>query len=159
MTTITPNLQPGIAMRSARIADATAIARLAGELGYPCELQSIEQRLGWLHAQPGHWVGVAELPPRQLVGWVHVARCMTLETGEFAEILGLVVDGSARRQGIGRALVVAAEQWGREAGLARLTVRSNSARHESHPFYLALGYSRPKSQHVYQKPLEVVAHA
>jgi GNAT superfamily N-acetyltransferase len=145
-------------IRSARPEDAEQIARLAGALGYPTAAPAMRARLMDLTAGSAHWVAVACAPGSEAaLGWLHVARCITLETGEFAEILGLVVDAGARRGGVGRALVAAAERWAREQRLPRITVRSNAARVESHPFYAALGYQRPKTQHVYTKPLAALA--
>ena len=34
-----------------------------------------------------------------------------------------------------------------------MTVRSNVACEQSHPFYAAIGYAREKTQHVYRKTL------
>jgi GNAT superfamily N-acetyltransferase len=64
-----------------------------------------------------------------------------------------VVDAAARRCGIGTLLVDAAQQWARAAGLSEIIVRSNVVRDASHVFYLALGYRRLKTQHVYAKSL------
>jgi len=88
-----------------------------------------------------------------LLGRVHVEHRSSLELGDRAELMALVVDSSARRRGLGRELVEYAEAWGRSRGLAFLTVRSNAARELSHPFYAALGYARDKTQHVYSKAL------
>ena len=143
-----------VAIRGARLEDATELARLAGELGYPTDVEPMRERLRELTGSGHHWVAVAADTETTLAGWVHVARCIALETGAYAEILGLVVDARVRRAGVGRALIGAAERWAAERGLARMTVRSNAVRLESHPFYAALGYARPKSQHVYQKRLE-----
>ena len=145
----------------ARQQDAPEIARLAELLGYPSGAQAMRERLGELLARPDQWVAVAAPPPApdrrsegtRLGGWVHVARHITLESGEFAEILGLIVDPAARRAGVGRALVAEAERWARVHQLGRLTVRSNVLRDESHTFYPALGLPRSKSQHVYAKSL------
>ena len=87
------------------------------------------------------------------MGWAVAERRLSLESGERAELTGLVVSASARRMGIGRSLVTAAEQWGSEQGLESMYVRSNIARQESHPFYLDLGYHLKKTQHTYEKPL------
>jgi GNAT superfamily N-acetyltransferase len=142
-------------IRAARSTDAAEIARLATLLGYPSAVQAIVERLGSLQRSADHWIAVA-CPLRAapaLSGWMHVARRATLESGEFAELLGLVVDGSVRRGGVGRALVAEAERWSRLQRLARLTVRSNATRTESHEFYPALGFARVKTQQVYSKLL------
>ncbi|HVD32140.1 MAG TPA: GNAT family N-acetyltransferase, partial [Gemmatimonadales bacterium] len=65
----------------------------------------------------------------------------------------LVVDPAYRSHGVGRGLVTAVEQWAANRGLEQMTVRSNVARAESHPFYQRLGYIRTKTQHAYRKAL------
>jgi GNAT superfamily N-acetyltransferase len=64
-----------------------------------------------------------------------------------------VVDGRRRRGGIGGRLVAEAERWAATRGLRHMSVRSNVAREESHPFYQALGYGRVKTQQVYRKAI------
>jgi GNAT superfamily N-acetyltransferase len=87
------------------------------------------------------------------IGWVAAERRLLLESGERAEIVGLIVTADARRSGTGLALVKAAEEWAAEQGMQTISVRSNVARLESHPFYERLGYVRTKTQHAYAKQL------
>lgn len=142
-------------IRPAALSDAAAIARLCHELGYPAAPEGIAPRLAELLASPHALVAVATGEDGTLTGWIAVERRLTLESGESAEITGLVVAAAARRQGIGAALVAAAERWVAERGLTAVRVRSNVVRPESHAFYQRLGYARRKTQHVYEKPLEV----
>ena len=109
------------------------------------------RRLGALLGNARHHVIVSEGPAGRLLGWAHVEHRQSLEGSERAELMGLVVDPTARHGGIGRALVGAVERWASVRGLSSLTVRSNAARVESHPFYEALGFDRDKTQHVYVK--------
>jgi ribosomal protein S18 acetylase RimI-like enzyme len=151
----------GWQIRSARQQDAAEIARLAGLLGYPSGARAVQGRLGELLARPDHRIVVAApvavseggAPGAKVGGWMHAARHLTLESAEFAEILGLIVDPAARRTGLGRTLVAEAERWARAHRFARLTVRSNVVRAESHAFYPALGFTLRKSQHIYAKAL------
>lgn len=76
-----------------------------------------------------------------------------LDSGRRAEITGLVVDESARGQGVGRRLVEGVEAWATGRGLGVLAVRSNVMRSESHPFYERMGFARVKTQHAYRKQL------
>lgn len=138
--------------RAARASDAGEIARLAGELGYPVDADSMAGRLDALLGSPRQCVRVIDGEGR-LAGWIAAERRLSLEVGERVEITGLVVDGRARRGGVGRALVGAAEAWAAEQGVAVVFVRSNVQRQDSHPFYEGLGYVRQKSQHVYGKRL------
>jgi GNAT superfamily N-acetyltransferase len=139
-------------IRRARIEDAAEIARLSGELGYPLSSADVALRLDELSRSERHDVLVAADGER-LLGWLQVEHRLSLEGGERAELVAMVVDATVRRRGIGRALVGAAESWGRARGLPSLIVRSNVARERAHPFYESLGYSRSKTQHVYTKKL------
>ncbi|UGB47053.1 GNAT family N-acetyltransferase [Frateuria edaphi] len=140
------------APRAARTPDAAEIARLAGELGYPVDPDNMAERLDALLGNPRQCVRVIDGQGR-LAGWIAAERRLNLEVGERVEITGLVVDGMARRGGVGRALVGAAEAWAAEQGIDMVVVRSNVQRQASHPFYEHLGYARQKSQHVYGKRL------
>jgi len=144
-----------VPLRPARPDDAEAVAALAAEWGYPAATDTYADRLATLCASPVHAVFVAPsvAGDHALDGWLVIEARTTLGSGAFAEIAGLVVAGRARRGGTGRRLVAAAERWAAERGLRKLVVHSNTAREESHPFYLALGYSRAKSQHVYTRTL------
>jgi GNAT superfamily N-acetyltransferase len=137
-------------IRPARITDAGEIARLAGELGYPMSADEMARRLATLASNEYHHVAVVASGER-LLGWMHVERRFSLEGGDRAELMGLVVDSTARRRGIGRELLAVAENWTLAQGLPALVVRSNVIREQSHPFYESLGYSRSKTQHVYTK--------
>lgn len=139
-------------IRPATIADAPDIARLANQLGYPASDQQIATRLTGLLGSAAHFIAVAAMPAA-LVGWVAAERRLLLESGERVELVGLVVASTARRAGIGRALVKSAEAWAVAQKLGVISVRSNVARAESHPFYERLGYTRTKTQHAYSKQL------
>lgn len=139
-------------VRRAQMGDASEMTRLAVQLEYPMPATEMGRRLAVLLADERHYVAVA-VSGGVVVGWMHVERRFSLEGGDRSELMGLVVDSSARRRGLGRELVNAAENWALSRGLSSLTVRSNAARELSHPFYEALGYARVKTQHVYRKTL------
>lgn len=158
----------GAVIRFARAEDVPELARLAAELGYPTSADAMQRRFELLDSSPDNAIfvaeredhamerrigGLLERPAIALQGWIHVVRRLVLESGESAEILGLVVGRAVRRSGVGRRLVAAAEEWSRAEGLDRIVVRSNLVRTESHQFYPALGYAPTKSQQVYVKPL------
>ena len=141
-----------IVVRLAAAADAARLAELSEILGYPVASASLAARLERLLARVEDAVLVAEAESG-VVGWVHGAEQDLLESGRRCEILGLVVDPAYRSHGVGRGLVTAVEQWAANRGLEQMTVRSNVARAESHPFYQRLGYIRTKTQHAYRKAL------
>jgi len=88
-----------------------------------------------------------------LLGWAAVEPRISLESGAVAELAGLVVDGRARRRGVGARLLAAAEDWARGQGLEELVVRSSTRGPESHSFHAGQGYQAHKTQQVYRKPL------
>ena len=135
------------------IADVSAVARLATQLGYPSTPAQIERRFRALENAPEAGVMVAEGPDGAVIGWIHVFATRQLESDPGAEIGGLVVDESARGRGIGSALMESAEAWARERGFEGVSVRSNVIRLEAHEFYKSRGYQILKSQFKLRKRL------
>ena len=121
-------------LRRARVKDATEIARLVTELGYPVEAGAILPRLQALLVHPDHLVTVAAAPNDRLSGVIMAEHRALLLYGPQVEIMGLSVGADARRMGVGRALVKAVEAWARQFGDRQIVVRSNVVRPESHPF-------------------------
>lgn len=147
------------AIAVAREEDAAEIACLAAELGYPVAVDVLRANLAAMLASPRHLILVVPAGDGNLLGWIGVERRLSLESGEAIEISGLVVGLAARRLGVGRALVAAAEAWAMEQGFASIRVRSNVARAESRSFYRSLGFRLRKSQHVYDKEIFAPAEA
>ncbi|MFO1505980.1 MAG: GNAT family N-acetyltransferase [Lysobacterales bacterium] len=140
-----------VTIRIARLDDAIEIAQLSGQLGYPVNADEMRIRLVHVLADDAQHVAVADRAGR-LVGWISVVRRETIIEGTQHEIVGLVVDDGARRQGVATALLRDAETWIRTGGFD-VVVRSNAVRPDSHALYLARGYHRTKTQHVYVKAL------
>jgi GNAT superfamily N-acetyltransferase len=130
-------------------ADAEVVAELATELGYPSEIEAIRRRI-----RP---IGEADLllvatnASDKPVGFIQAHRVCIIEVGFRVEILGLVVSSTARRKGIARTLIGEAELWARKIGDEVVSVRSNTKRAEAHLFYPAMGYTKIKTQAVYEK--------
>lgn len=62
-------------------------------------------------------------------------------TGEVDAYIGeLVVSKAAEGAGVGRALVAAAEDWGRARGRKRVVVDTGAANIAARRFYAALGF-------------------
>ncbi|MDE6745214.1 MAG: GNAT family N-acetyltransferase, partial [Oscillospiraceae bacterium] len=59
-----------------------------------------------------------------------------------------------RRQGIGKALISSAENWGKELGITIVRLNSGYSRKEAHEFYRAMGYDDEKLQMRFLKNLE-----
>ena len=142
-----------ISLRTPSTEDAAAITALVGQLGYPAKQGDIEARLPPLLERDRYFLAVAAGTDGHLLGLVNAERRVNIESGISFELTGLVVASSARRAGVGSALVAAAEEWARSLGAHALRVRSNVVRPEAHAFYARLGYGLRKTQHCYDRAL------
>ena len=135
-------------------ADPPRLTELLAQLGYPCAPDAMTSRLAAILNSATQQVLVAvSADDSHIDGYIGVERRLALEYDERVEITALVVDSAARRSGLGRALVNAAEQWALQHGLHIVVVRSNVQRPESHPFYAGIGYERTKTSHMYRKEI------
>ncbi len=150
--TPSPRELPDVSVRRAMPADAAAFASLATQLGYPSSLTQVEKRLTMVMDNPKHLI-LAAISGNQVVGWAHAYLCCLVETDAFAELGGLVVDGSHRGRGVGARLLEKVEDWARQNGCGAVHVRSNILRHEAHRFYAARGYAQVKTQYAFRKGL------
>lgn len=141
----------GIQIRSAAEGDAEVLADLGTVLGYPVGAERMRSRLREILNAADDQVLVAVDPAGRVRGWVQAHAAHRLHTGRGVEIVGLVVDGEMRRQGIGRRLVAEVERWAEARSAEWLAVRSNLQRIDSHRFFLGLGFRLSKRQAVYRK--------
>ncbi|MEO8012058.1 MAG: GNAT family N-acetyltransferase [Dokdonella sp.] len=141
-----------VRIRPAGDADASALAALAGQLGYATDATGIPGRLRAMRSGDRGEVLVAE-QYAVVVGWIALSIPVTLTHDDQAEIVRLIVDVESRSRGIGAALVGAAEQWSRDRGGALLRLRSNVLREYAHRFYHRERYLRLKTQLVFGKTL------
>jgi GNAT superfamily N-acetyltransferase len=129
-------------IRSAAQSDAAEIARLLTVLGHPTDADALAARWGdW--AAEGNAALVALRPDGTLAGVATLHQMRVLHRPRpVGRITALVVDAPLRGQGIGRALVSAAEEVLHRAGCGLLEITSNVRRTEAHAFYERLGYER-----------------
>jgi GNAT superfamily N-acetyltransferase len=125
---------------------------LVEELGYPATEREVSARLARVLAEPAQAVFVAE-ERGEIRGWVHVLEFLSLASEPAGLIAGLVVDARARRAGVGRGLVTAAEDWARARGLTSMRLRSRVARSGARAFYERIGYAVAKKQLQFRKEL------
>jgi aminoglycoside 6'-N-acetyltransferase I len=86
---------------------------------------------------------VAEDAGGELQGFVELsirAYAEGCDTDHVAYVEGWYVRPAARRQGLGAALIAAAEAWGREQGATELASDSELANDTSHAAHRALGF-------------------
>ncbi len=139
-----------IAIRLATPADSDRITELCIQLGYSVSSEMVKRRLQKLSGKIDNAAFVAEINSF-IAGWIQVSIRETLESGESAEITGLVVDEAARGRGIGRRLVKEAGDWVAALGYLTLRVRTNIVREDARSFYHCLGFEETKQQIVFSK--------
>ncbi len=137
-----------------RLEDAEAVAELSGQLGYSSSTAQVIERFLRLHQSPDDGLFVV-VQGAKVVGWIHVYGVGLLETDGYAEIGGLVVDVSARRQGIGRQLLGRAEKWTAARGYLELRLRSGLHWLDAHEFYAAVGYKPAKTSYMFRKEVGI----
>src|SRR5688572_17558332 len=96
--------------------DAEVVARLLTHLGHPTDARVVSSRLGAVLSEGGAAFLHVDDSDRAL-GFFSVARHSVLHAaGPIGLITSLVVAEDARRSGVGRAMVAAAQEWARDAG-------------------------------------------
>ena len=127
-------------VRSAVDDDATDIANLLTQLGYPADAGDIPAVLARMRdsGRVEVWVAVAQ---GKVIGLVtaHVLSVINRRR-DVAQLTMLVVDAQARGQGVGRALVLEVEAFARRAGCERLSVTTHLDRRDAHAFYERMGF-------------------
>jgi len=131
--------------------DASRLAELSGQLGYPASRAEIVQRMKRMRPV-AHAIFVAETG-KNVIGWLHASVTPLLELALCAEVNGLVVDENQRSLGAGAQLLDAAERWAAKKGCNSMSVRSNVIRERAHAFYLRQGYEHYKTQKAFRKNL------
>lgn len=138
------------AMVKIRIAfpeDAPHLARLCREaLGYDYPLPQLAEKLERAAADPDQRVFVAVNSAGAPVGFVHTQLYDVLYAPTMLNILGLAVDAACRRQGVGSALLAAAELDARRRGVTGMRLTSGQERTDAHRFYEKNGYRCAKAQ-------------
>jgi GNAT superfamily N-acetyltransferase len=140
-------------IRRAKSGDASRLAELSGQLGYPATAAQMRQRLRGIKPASQHAVFVAKSVQDGVIGWLHVSRQPLLEVEIRAEVNTLVVAEGQRSLGAGARLLAAAEDWARKHGCKGMSVRSNVIRERAHKFYERNGYEHYKTQKSFRKPL------
>jgi GNAT superfamily N-acetyltransferase len=129
-----------VAAREAVAADAAAVAGLLTELGYPQSADRVRGRVSWWRPDESNAVFVWDARGDVLgVVAVHVLPLFEVD-GQLGRVLTLVVSDRAQGQGIGAALMAAAETFARDRGAVVMEVMSSRHRADAHAFYRRLGY-------------------
>jgi GNAT superfamily N-acetyltransferase len=126
-------------IRPATPADAERIAALFTDEGYPAGPTDIVERLARFDS-PYSRVLVAD-HDGEILGFVAVHALPRFEHSDrIVRVMALVVDAAVRERGIGRLLMEAAEQLGRDVGAAFAEVTAGHHRPDARRLYEELGY-------------------
>lgn len=140
-----------IDVRKARLEDHAMIYRLGQEaLGYEIDQEFSQSRLAAVLSKPANQIFVAFVDGEP-AGYIHVQDYDVTYAIPYKNILGLAVFDQFQRQGVGKVLIEAAEDFARADGAAGIRLNSGEGRYGAHLFYEAAGYERVKSQVNFRK--------
>ncbi len=132
-------------------ADASALAELATQLGYPTSSQDVADRLATINVDAVVLVTCDD--GGRVVAWGQVELRRTLVEPLSAQVMGLVVADGLRSAGIGRDLLAALEGWAVGHGCRRMLVGTRVTRERAHRFYEREGYEVLKTSYFLVKQL------
>jgi GNAT superfamily N-acetyltransferase len=131
-----------LTIRDATLSDATDLAALMCELGYETTPVEMEKRLNSILTNPAFKTFLAIVDGRAC-GMIGTVAYPAYEQNDLSgKILAIVTAKAARRHGIGRALIAAAENDLGLRGIKRIALNTRLTREDAHKFYEALGYER-----------------
>ena len=129
-------------IRDGRLNDASDLAALMCELGYETTTTEMRERLGPILGDARCSTIVGEMD-NKVCGMIGTLAYASHEHNDLSgKIIALVVSKKQRRNGIGRALVAAAEEDFARRRITRVTLTARFEREGAHQFYEALGYAR-----------------
>ncbi len=127
-------------IRPASISDASPLARLMEQLGYPTLASEMQERLKDILSHGDYHTLVAEINDHisGMIG-VHVGLYYE-KNGAYGQIVALIVEQEYRGHHIGSSLMAAGERWLQNRGAHLIIVNSGTTRETAHQFYKHLGY-------------------
>lgn len=139
-------------IRKLTMEDAQTICEISVEgLGYNCDLNLVQRKIQNLDLKR-EAVFVCELDGK-VAGYIHVEHYDTLYFETMANILALSVKKEFQKLGVGKALLLEAENWAKENGIKMMRLNSGINRTNAHGFYEHLGYVSEKDQKRFIKNL------
>jgi GNAT superfamily N-acetyltransferase len=131
-----------LAIRAGELGDADALAALMTELGYKTRSSEMRMRMESILVDPRYRTFVAVKQGR-VCGIIGTFCHYSYEHNDpSGRIIALVVASDSRGHGIGRQLIVRAENDFAQRDIRRVAVNTRFERKEAHEFYERLGYTR-----------------
>jgi len=129
-------------IRHAQPGDAAVLAQLMCELGYETTKAEMQMRVERIATDERYRTFVA-VRNGKVCGMIGTLTCLSYEHNDpSGRILALVTLSTARRRGIGRALIETAEKDFAQRGIRRIALNTRLTREDAHNFYESLGYER-----------------
>lgn len=136
-----PPADVALRVRPAEWGDASDVANLLDQLGYPCTRDEAADRIDVILHDPRQHLLLAEIEGHAC-GLISTYTRYSLTHGDhIAQITALVIDGEYRRLGVGKRLLREIEALARRSGVKRIEVNSNASRLEGHAFYRDCGFN------------------
>jgi GNAT superfamily N-acetyltransferase len=130
-----------VRVRRLRPDDASSVARLLEQLGYPTDKAAVRDRIrAWAGDEGGAVFGAALGDTLVGCAAVHVVPFFE-RAGARARLVALVVDGDFRQRGIGRLLFEHAREFARQRGAVEIEVTSRRTRTDADRFYTDIGFT------------------
>jgi GNAT superfamily N-acetyltransferase len=135
-----------VIVRDCTMEDIDDIVFLMGELGYPTSYEDMKLRFMNISSDSSYCTLIADVKGK-VVGLAGLHKSYMYEkTGINVSIIALVVQSDFRGKGIGRHLLLDAENWAKNQGAISMSLNSGnrSEREKAHLFYQRFGFT-PKS--------------
>ncbi|WP_440114578.1 N-acetyltransferase family protein [Paenibacillus sp. QZ-Y1] len=132
-----------VTIRHSSAVDLQDMVILMDQLGYPTTYVEMEERYAHIAADPNYATLVAEVRGR-VVGLIGLQTSYLYEkNGRHCRIMALVVHDQFRGSGIGRQLILEAEQWAATHDVDSLSLNSGNRpdREAAHEFYRQMGFT------------------
>jgi ribosomal protein S18 acetylase RimI-like enzyme len=133
--------------------DVEMATELLGQLGYQMSPNEAATRIARVLSDKEHFAAVAD-DDGKVLGLIHAFERPALEKPCEAVVQSLAVDSRARKTGVGRALMAAAQAWAQERGLEHVVLHTRIDRDDARAFYEQLGYERAATAHLMKKSLK-----
>ncbi len=142
-----------IVIREAQLQDYKDINLLNKEdLGYDYSIEDTKKQLANLLNDPNHKIYVAVMKD-YVTGYIHANNYDLLYERPLKNVLGIAVNANYRKNGIGKKLLTAVENWAKDTDAFGVRLTSGIARVDAHSFYRACGYIEIKEQKHFKKEI------
>ncbi|AJS58119.1 histone acetyltransferase [Paenibacillus sp. IHBB 10380] len=135
---------PVLCIRNFQWDDLEISTQLMRQLNYPTTLSVMRERMEEMESSPLYCTLIAEVD-EQVVGMIHLRKVVSYErTENYTQITAVIVSGEYQGQGIGKRLILSAEDWakGQESTQLFLTSGNRVERAPAHAFYEHIGFAK-----------------